>query len=138
MFAANVSAARRTRSRRISHWRIEFFAANAGEWDLLVQLCTDIDSMPIEDASKPWPEGKSPYVAVARISIARQTAWNNVREALMDETLSFSPWHALAAHRPLGAINRARKMVYATAVRFRAQHNGVRIVEPRSLDDLPR
>jgi len=117
---------------------IEFFTANSGEWDVLVQLCTDIESMPIEDASVPWPEDKSPYIPVARISVLKQLEWNNVRETLMDETLSFSPWHALAAHRPLGAINRVRKMVYDNAVRFRAQHNGVSIEEPRSLEDLPR
>ena len=117
---------------------IEFFAGDGGEWDLLVQLCTDIDSMPIEDASKPWPEDKSPYIPVAHISVPRQGAWNSVRETLMDETLSFSPWHALAAHRPLGAINRVRKLVYDMAARFRAQHNGIRIVEPNSLADLPR
>jgi hypothetical protein len=51
--------------------------------------------------------------------------------------MSFSPWHALAAHRPLGAIMRTRKQVYANAARFRAEHNQVQIVEPRSIDEVP-
>lgn len=115
---------------------IEFFAGNSAEWELLVQLCTDIKSMPIEDASVPWPEERSPYIPVARVSVLKQSSWNIVRETLLDETLSFSPWHALSAHRPLGAINRVRKLVYDTAVRFRSEHNGVSIEEPRSLEDL--
>ena len=32
---------------------------------------------------------------------------------------------------------RVRKTVYDAAVRFRAEHNGVRITEPKSLADLP-
>ncbi len=34
-------------------------------FELRVQLCTDLDSMPIKDASVQWPEQDSPYVAVA-------------------------------------------------------------------------
>jgi len=45
--------------------------------------------------------------------------------------MSFSPWHGLAAHRPLGGIMRARKEVYEMAKRFRAEKNGRIIEEPR-------
>ena len=116
---------------------VDFFHANAGQWDLQVQLCTNLESMPIEDASKPWPEEESPYVSVARISIPSQDTWSAARVKMVDEEMSFSPWHALAAHRPLGAIMRVRKAVYDTASRFRAEHNHVRIAEPRSIADLP-
>ncbi len=34
-----------------------------------MQLCTDLDAMPVEDASVVWPEDKSPHVAVARITV---------------------------------------------------------------------
>ncbi len=114
-----------------------FFAAGGGEWDLQVQLCTDLKSMPIEDAAKPWPEDESPYQSVARISMPRQDSWSAPRLQAVNDQMSFSPWHALAAHRPLGAVNRVRKTVYEAAVRFRAEHNQEAITEPYSIADLP-
>ena len=115
---------------------VDFFRTQGGEWDLQVQLCTNLQTMPIEDAAKQWPEDESPYLSVARISIPAQDAWSAARVKSVDEEMSFSPWHALAAHRPLGAIMRVRKTVYDAAARFRADHNGVTVVEPKSLDDL--
>jgi hypothetical protein len=115
-----------------------FFAANGGEWELRVQFCTDLKAMPIEDASKVWPEDKSPYVAVARINVPPQISWSEERSAAVDDGLSFSPWHGLAAHRPLGSIMRVRKTAYEAAARFRATKNGRPITEPRSLEDFPK
>ena len=116
----------------------DFFRASSAEWDLQVQLCTDLESMPIEDASKAWPEDKSPYMTVARISIPAQDSWSAGRVKTVDEAMAFSPWHALASHRPLGAMMRVRKTVYERAVRFRAEHNGTKIAEPRTVADLPQ
>jgi hypothetical protein len=115
---------------------IEFFRTNSAEWELQVQLCTDLKAMPIEDAATRWPEEKSPYRPVARILIPPQDAWHPSRVKSVDEQMSFSAWHALAAHRPLGAMNRVRRSVYQTAARFRAEHNRVTITEPRAIDDL--
>jgi hypothetical protein len=114
----------------------DFFATNAAEWELQIQLCTDVDSMPIEDAAKVWPEDKSPYRTVARLSFPAQNSWSKARVQQVNEQMSFSPWHALAAHRPLGAVMRVRKQVYEAARRFRAEHNQVAIGEPRSIDEL--
>jgi hypothetical protein len=50
--------------------------------------------------------------------------------------MQFNPWHALAAHRPLGSIMRVRKAVYAMSKRFRAERNGGEIAEPRDVEDL--
>ena len=44
--------------------------------------------------------------------------------------LSFTPWHSLAAHKPLGGINRARKTVYTAISTLRHQLNGVPRQEP--------
>jgi len=51
---------------------IDFFHTNAATWELRVQLRTNERRMPVEDASVPWPEDESPYVAVARITVPRQ------------------------------------------------------------------
>ena len=88
------------------------FASHGGEWELRVQLCNDIEAMPIEDASVVWPEDKSPFVPVAHITVAPQTAWSDARSVEMDDGLAFSPWHGLAAHRPLGSVNRVRRAAY--------------------------
>jgi hypothetical protein len=114
----------------------EHFAVLGAEWDLRIQLCTDLERMPIEDASVEWPEELSPWVTVARLRAAPQAAWSPALVHQIDDGMQFNPWHALAAHRPLGAIMRVRKAVYAMSRRFRSERNGVTIVEPRSLDGL--
>jgi hypothetical protein len=51
--------------------------------------------------------------------------------------MSFSPWHGIAAHRPIGSIMRVRKLSYEQSARFRADRNGAPMLEPHDLDDLP-
>lgn len=109
-----------------------FFHAHEGQWELRAQLLTDPETMPLEDASVVWPEAKSPFVPVARIRVARQEAWNEERAAKLDDALSFSPWHGLAAHRPLGSIMRVRKPSYEMSSQFRERFNGCPIHEPAS------
>jgi hypothetical protein len=48
--------------------------------------------------------------------------------------MAFSPWHGLAAHRPLGSIMRMRKAAYEMSAEFRSTHNHCPMQEPRSLD----
>ena len=115
----------------------EFFASQAGEWEIRVQLCTDLAAMPIEDASVPWPEDASPYRPVARITIPAQPAWTDARAAAVDDGMAFSPWHGLAAHRPIGGIMRSRKPSYELSAGFRATHNGCPIHEPQGAPGLP-
>jgi hypothetical protein len=116
---------------------IQHFAKHGGIWEMRVQLATDIDKMPIEDATVIWPEALSPYVTVARIEVPAQPAWTEARAAVVDDDMSFSPWHGLAAHRPLGGIMRSRKPAYEMSAGFRARHNGCPMHEPQSLSKLP-
>lgn len=116
---------------------INFFANQSAEWELRVQLCTDLESMPIEDSSIVWSEQLSPYIAVARITAKPQLAWSEARSKVVDDGMSFSPWHGIAAHRPIGSIMRVRKMAYAMSARFRAERNGQPMVETAHLNDFP-
>lgn len=109
----------------------EYFQAHGGEWEFRVQLCTDLEAMPIEDASVVWPEDKSPYLPVARLTVKPQDSWSAEGIAAVDEGLAFSPWHGLAAHRPLGSVMRARNTTYTSSVKFRSEHNGCPIHEPK-------
>jgi len=116
---------------------VDYFHGMGGGWELRVQLATDLETTPIEDASAVWPQDKSPYIAVARIRVEPQTAWSPERAKLIDDGLAFSPWHGLAAHQPLGGINRARKPAYEMSSDFRGERNGCPIHEPREHQHLP-
>lgn len=107
----------------------EFFVSKGGTWEVRVQLCTDLEEMPIEDAAKEWPEDKSPYVAVARITAKPQDAWNEAKYREIDTAMAFSPWNALAAHQPLGGVMRARKQTYEQSAKFRLSRNGCPFVQ---------
>ena len=48
-----------------------------------------------------------------------------------EDEIAFDPWHAIAAHRPLGALNRARKVVLAASRQFRGGFNRCPIHEPK-------
>lgn len=106
-------------------------------WELRVQLCTDLKAMPIEDASALWDEKASPYRAVARLTVPAQLGWENGVSNARENGTAFSPWHGLAAFRPLGGINRSRRPVYEQSVAYRGSHSGCPIHEPRSLADWP-
>ncbi|PRC92443.1 catalase family protein [Solimicrobium silvestre] len=116
---------------------VELFAHDTAEWDLRVQLCTDLASMPIEDASVSWPEESSPYLTVARIIAGPQVAWSAERSKAVDDKILFSPWHGIIAHRPIGSIMRIRKAAYEMSAKFRAEHNDLDIIEPKNLDHFP-
>jgi hypothetical protein len=79
-------------------------------FEFLVQFQADAASMPIEDASLEWKEADSPYVPVARIRVPRQAVKPPGTGAC--EEVSFNPWHCLVEHRPLGGMNRARRLIY--------------------------
>ena len=109
---------------------IHYFDHDAADWDLQVQLATDADAMPIEDASVAWPEDKSPYVTIGRIYAPVQNAWSDANRRAVDEGTAFSPWHGLAAHRPLGGVNRARRDSYKHSAAFRGERTGRPMHEP--------
>lgn len=90
--------------------------------ELMVQFQTDPDLMPIEDASVVWSEDLSPYQTVARLVAQPQDITTGSTLATC-ETMRFNPWNGLAAHRPLGGINRVRRNLYAELSRFRVSGN---------------
>lgn len=113
-----------------------YFRAHPAEYEVAVQLCTDLDDMPIENAHSEWDEDDSPYIPVARLLLPAQDAYSPARQAWV-EALSFNPAHTLQAHRPLGGINRARLKAYGLMAAARRQHNGASVAEPRSIDEVP-
>ena len=116
---------------------VEFFGTNSAEYELRVQLCTDLKTMPIEDASVAWPESASPHRGVAKITYPIQNAYSPDRRAFGDDVLSYNSWRALADHRPLGSINRLKKRVYDASSQFRHSVNHEPQIEPTDIAQLP-
>ncbi|HEX4455759.1 MAG TPA: hypothetical protein VH143_33090 [Kofleriaceae bacterium] len=94
----------------------ERLAAGPLHWDLQLQFFVDAATTPIEDPTIAWPEAAAPFVTVARVTAPAQDPTAVAAEI---EAARFDPWNALAAHRPLGEIMRARKAAYYTSTQGR-------------------
>jgi hypothetical protein len=87
-------------------------------FDFLIQFQTDTRRTPIEDATVEWKESDAPYHRVATLRIPRQRFEDDERMTRCEQ-VAFNPWHCLAEHRPLGAMNRARRAIYEAMAEFR-------------------
>jgi len=101
-----------------------------------VQLFTDDRTTPIDDPTVAWSEDAAPFQTVARIWIPKQVFDTPGRMAF-GENLSFTPWHSIPAHAPLGEINQVRKDVYSKLSALRHRLNGVPEREPNPNDPDP-
>lgn len=93
-----------------------------GCFEFMVQVQDPEKYMPIEDPSIEWRESDSPFLSVAKIRIPKQE-FNSTKQKEFCENLSFSPWHSLAAHRPIGELNRIRQKVYKASSEYRHSQN---------------
>jgi len=107
------------------------------EFDVQVQLCTDLARMPVEKTTVVWPESLSPYVTVAKLRLPQQDIGGDDNFEMMDKT-SMSAWRVTEQHRPLGSIMRSRKEVYRTSSILRHQTNKQERKEPRNLAEVFR
>jgi hypothetical protein len=99
------------------------------EMDFMVQVQTDPHRMPIENAGVRWPERLSPFVPVATLRIPRQT-FDSPAQFAFAFNLSYTPWHCIPEHRPLGNQSRARRRMYWELRRLRQTMNGTPHIEP--------
>ena len=91
-------------------------------FDFMVQLQTNDEDMPIEDASVVWDEEESPFQKVARIHFKNQD-FSSAGALAECEKTSFNPWHSLPQHKPLGRMNQVRNKVYVETSKFRLEEN---------------
>jgi hypothetical protein len=101
------------------------------EFDLQVQLCTNVELMPVQDVTVEWQEAFSPFVTVAKVCLPAQDISGADNLENMD-ALSFTPWRVTAEHAPLGEIQRVRKEAYRRSSVTRHRLNGQARREPRS------
>jgi catalase len=88
-----------------------------------LQFFVDEQRTPIEDASVNWEESASPWLTVGTLTIPRQDLGTDEHRAFSQqvEEMTFDPWNALEEHRPLGHIQRARKVAYYASQQARAR-----------------
>lgn len=98
--------------------------------EFLIQPRTS-NTMSVEDSMTEWKESKAPFYKVATIRIPQQV-FDTPEQNKFCENLSFTPWHTLPEHKPLGAINRMRKVIYERISRVRHEMNSTQRIEPHS------
>lgn len=108
-------------------------ASCEARFEFQVQLQTDPTTQPVEDPRIVWNERAAPFVTVAELVIPPQSFDTPARDAF-GERLSFTPWHCVPAHRPLGGINRIRRDVYDSISRLRHELTGAAEAEPTQDD----
>jgi hypothetical protein len=97
-------------------------------WDFQIQFQTSPE-MSIDDSTIVWNEEESPFFTVGRLTVKHQKV-HCAKENDFGEDLSFSPGNGLAVHRPVGAINRLRSIVYPIVANNRHEKRGVKYQEP--------
>lgn len=75
----------------LKDWVREYYAAFSGNYELRVQLLTDLTTMPIEDASVEWPQNLSPYRTVATITLPVQDSFSNERRVYAEDVMFWRP-----------------------------------------------
>jgi catalase len=108
------------------------------DFDLQVQLCADLDRMPVNELTVEWPEALSPFVTVGRIHIPQQdvSGFDGENFERVD-ALAFNQWRVTAEHAPLGEIMQVRK-IYTTSARVRRVLNHQPQTEPASPEAVLR
>ena len=106
---------------RLSHGGYQF--------KFMVQLQTNPDTMPLDQATVEWPESESPFVHVATLTLPKQDI--TLRgQSEYGQGLSFNIWRVPPEQAPVGSIAVARKMVYREGARLRHEANGQAIQDP--------
>ena len=113
---------------------VDELQARAFDFDLQVQLCADLDAMPVNDATVEWPEKLSPFVTVGRVHLPRQDI-SGPENFEKGDALAFNQWRVTADHRPLGEIMDVRR-IYTASAKIRRTLNHQPQTEPTSADEV--
>ncbi|MFK0151583.1 catalase family protein [Streptomyces sp. NPDC090493] len=113
---------------------VDELLAGSFDFDLQVQLCTDLDAMPVDDVTVEWPEDRSPFVTVGRVRIPIQDI-SGPENFEKSDAMAFNQWRVTAEHRPLGEIMRVRQ-IYTASAKARRTYNHQPQVEPKSADEV--
>lgn len=118
-------------------WLHDYFTQHTARFEFRVQLCTDLDAMPVEDASTVWDEDASPYRRVAVLELPAQETFSAARRVFAEDVMSWRPMFGRTDLRPLGSINRVRRAAYQQLGDFRHALNARDEVDPTTLAYVP-
>jgi hypothetical protein len=113
---------------------VDELQARAFDFDLQVQLCTDLNAMPVNNATVEWPEKLSPFVTVGRVHLPRQDI-SGPENFEKGDALAFNQWRVTSDHRPLGEIMDVRR-IYSASAKVRRTLNHQRQTEPTSAEEV--
>lgn len=102
-----------------------------------IQLGTSPEHHPTEDGSVVWDEATSPYQTIAIIEFPPQNSLDAERRVFWEDRMKLNPWNGLAKHRPLGSINRLRKIVYDMSRQKREVTNAVPTKNVNEIGEIP-
>ena len=111
---------------------VDELGASAFDFDLQVQLCTDLNAMPVNVLTVEWPEKLSPFVTVGRLHLPRQDI-SGPENFEKGDALAFNQWRVTSDHRPLGEIMQVRR-IYSASAKIRRTLNHQPQTEPISAD----
>lgn len=91
------------------------------EYELFAQLYVDERLTPLEDGSIDWREVDSPPLSLGTLVIPAQDLTSEVAQTRIRdvEQTEFNPWNVIGDVRPLGSLNRARRVVYRASAEHR-------------------
>ena len=113
---------------------VDELRARAFDFDLQVQLCTDLNALPVNDVTVEWPEKLSPFVTVGRVHLPRQDI-SRPENFEKGDALAFNQWRVTSDHRPLGEIMKVRR-IYSASAKVRRTLNHQPQTEPTSADEV--
>ena len=99
-------------------------------YEIHVQINQDPLKNDIENTTLAWDTRKSPWFLAGQLSIPVQEGVNSKQQMNFCENLSFNPWNSQPEIRPLGRINRIRKIVYENMAEMRSNENKIKQSEP--------
>jgi hypothetical protein len=113
---------------------VDELQASAFDFDLQIQLCTNLEAMPVNDVTVEWSEKLSPFVTVGRVHVPRQDI-SGTENFEKTDALAFNQWRVTEEHRPLGEIMQVRR-IYSASAKMRRTLNHQPQIEPASADEV--
>lgn len=129
--ASNASIVDRSGFNRLREELVDRLGREDVRFKFEIQRFKDAAATPIEDATVEW---RSDWEELGELVIPRQdlTGATGLRAQLRVDEMEFNPWHSTGENdfRPLGSLNRARRLVYDASADLRKGR--------RSQDTVPR
>jgi hypothetical protein len=105
-------------------------------FDFYIQVKENPTLADLDDSTTEWRD--IPEYKVATLEIPPQQFYSETEPAF-GEDFSFTPWHCLSEHEPLGSMNAIRQRVYSLAAQRRNTLNQTaHLPAPKPPQELPR